>query len=494
MTADSDQGITNNPYVMELREQSAVATSNGVRWLKTIGVIAVAAVVVFAGVQWWKNSRGPVTPEIGLTHVVHRGDLIVTVSEQGTLESSNNTEIKCKIRGGSTVTWVIEGGTEVEPGDLLVRLDTKRIEDAIGKHSTDAFVAKATFERTKANVARAELAIDAYLEGTYKTQLNALEKNLALAEPTLKNQKKSLGQSESMFRRGYVNKYELQSRRLAVEQAELELKIRQKAIDVLNDYTKVMELEILHGNLHSLRSKYKADEAGLRLDEGRRDTAIKELDYCEVRADRKGLVIFPSAAEWKETPDVTEGGHVRHDQVMLLMPDLTKMQIKVGIHETQVDRVEKGMKVQVTLPDYEIEGEVDTVATVAKPAGWWTGNMVKYDTIIKLPNTPGVRPGMSAQVDIVLAEFYDQVLVPVSALIEVADENYCWVKKENGEVERRTVELGESNDVFVIAKSGIEAGDEVVLDPLRFLEDARQKAIETFEGDPALIGNTGGSP
>ena len=51
-----------------------------------------------------------------LTHTITRGDLIVTVTEQGTLESSDNTEIKCKVRGESTVIWVIEGGTEVQAG------------------------------------------------------------------------------------------------------------------------------------------------------------------------------------------------------------------------------------------------------------------------------------------------------------------------------------------------------------------------------------------
>ncbi|MHC4629454.1 MAG: hypothetical protein ACYTDV_20970 [Planctomycetota bacterium] len=60
-----------------------------------------------------------------LTHTVRRSDLIVTVTEQGTLESSSNTEIRCKVRGQSVITSVVEDGTYVEPGDELVRLDTQ---------------------------------------------------------------------------------------------------------------------------------------------------------------------------------------------------------------------------------------------------------------------------------------------------------------------------------------------------------------------------------
>ena len=37
--------------------------------------------------------------------------------------------IKCRIRGTSTINWVIENGAEVEVGDELIRLENKLIED-----------------------------------------------------------------------------------------------------------------------------------------------------------------------------------------------------------------------------------------------------------------------------------------------------------------------------------------------------------------------------
>ncbi len=108
------------------------------RWWKPgLLAIGVVAVLVFAAVL----NRGAIPPrETGpkLIHTITRGDLVVTVTEQGTLESSKNTEIKCKVRGGyggrggdSTVTWVIPAGTVVRPGDELVRLDTKIIEETV---------------------------------------------------------------------------------------------------------------------------------------------------------------------------------------------------------------------------------------------------------------------------------------------------------------------------------------------------------------------------
>lgn len=431
--------------------------------------------------------QGSALPRVGseregvLTHQVQRGDLVVSVMEQGTVESSNNTEIKCRVRGRSTVIEVIEGGTIVEPGDVLVKLDTKRLEDEIGKATTDAHTAKADLERTKADVANAEIAIDAYLEGSYLTQLNSLEKQLAKAQADYEKARVEMGHAEAIFRQGYANQFDVESKRFALEQAELNLKVRQTAINVLNNYTKEMRLETLRGNLRAGKAKLQADIAGLAMDEGRRDRVIEELKYCVIRAKRGGLVIRPSAEAWKGQPDIAVGASVRKDQVLLLMPDLTQMQVKVGIHEALVDRVSKGQKAVVTLPDFAVEGEVTSVASVAKPAGWWTGNMVKYDTVIGIPASEDLKPGMSAEIEVVLSEYKNVLLVPVSAVVETGKFSLCWVKDRAGEIEQRTLTLGDSDDVYIVVKSGLAEGDEVLLNPLDSLEEAQREAFKAFE-------------
>ena len=92
--------------------------------------MAIVAVVVVAG--GWVVAASLKRKDTGprLTHTVKSGDLIITIREEGLLESSENTEIKCKIRGRNTVIWVIENGAVVKPGDELVRIDSKVIQDA----------------------------------------------------------------------------------------------------------------------------------------------------------------------------------------------------------------------------------------------------------------------------------------------------------------------------------------------------------------------------
>jgi HlyD family secretion protein len=457
-------------------EQDAV---RGRRWrfgLLVLGLLAILA----TSAAFIPGTMA--TPEIGpkLTHTITRDRLLVTVTEQGTLESSNNTEVKCRVRGFSTVTWVIPAGSVVEPGDELVRLDTKIIEEQVSLTRTNTHIATATLERTKANVARAEIAIDAYEKGRFLSELQQLEKDLEANVRNLRTAEKMLERSETLFKQGYVTELEVAGNAFTVTQAELELKVKQTEIKVLKEYTRKMQLEMLQGNLAASKSKLAADEAGLAMELKRKKRAEEELAACVIKAETGGLVIYPSAAAWKRTPDITEGATVRKDQVLLLMPDLSKMQVKVGIHESMIDRIRPGLKATVTLPDRTLEAKVSTVATVTRPAGWWTGNVVKYDTIIELPEEAGLKPGMSAEVEVIMARHEDVVTIPVAAVVETEEGHFCWVKTAE-ETRRRKLKLGDSNDVFIVVEGGVKEGDEVVLNPTALIEEAQTDTLKTLQ-------------
>ena len=454
------------------------------RWWKrsvllivVVGVLGSAAVLIPGAI----SNEGP---EQRLTHTIERGDLLVSVTEQGTLESSDNTEIKCKVRGSNTVTWVIESGTIVQPGDELVRLDTKRIEEDVSLGKTNVFEATATMEETKAELAGAEIAIDAYLQGRYRSRLKGLESALSIAESNLQSAEKMLAHSQLLFKRGYVTDLELKGNAFTVTQAELEKSVAETRIDVLKRFTKAMDMERMNGHLTYMSIKLKADEAGLKMDEARRDRAQVELENCIIRAEKGGLVIYPTAEAWKNQPDITEGARVVKDQVLLIMPELTKMQVKVGIHESVIDRVKYGMTARIRLPELEFDARVSSVAAITKPAGWWTGNVVKYDTIIELPNVGGLKPGMTAEVEVIIARHTDVLKVPVAAVVQTEDGDFCWVQTTEATTKIPLL-LGDSNDVFVEVKQGLKEGDKVVLNPIAIIKEAENEAGATVDATAA---------
>ena len=421
----------------------------------------------------------------GLTHTIDRGDVIVTVIEQGTIESSENTEIKCRVRGQNTVIYVVESGTHVEPGDDLVRLDTLFIEEQIAERTKYALWSRSGAEHSEANVNRSKLAVEEYVpadpeaKGRFAAELMSLEKDLAIAEAQLLNAKNRQSHAKVMAKSGYLSDLEKEERFFSVERSKLTVEQTRTQIEVLKKFTKAETMETLRGNLAAAMATHEANAERAVADASRRDRALEELEYCVVKAERAGMVIHPSAARWKNAPEIEEGATVHKDQVLLLMPDLSQMQVTVGVHESIVDRVTEGLSANVTIPDRNLIGEVDSVAKVTSPAGWWTGNVVKYDTVVRLPaNEPDLRPGMSAEVEIVIAHHKDVVRVPVAAVIETATGFSAWSIDSEGITSRRELKLGDSNDVFLVVEEGLSAGDEIVLNPLAFVEEAQQEALK----------------
>jgi len=443
-------------------------------------LVAGAIAGVGAAALWMprpESSRetGPV-----LTHAVTRGNLTFSVTEQGTLESAENTEIKCQVRGENTIIWVIESGSIVKAGDELLRLDTLAIEDAIAECTKNAHLTRSGAERAQADVARAELAIPEYLEGRYRTELMNLEKTLTIGKSSQLTAQNMLAHAETMAGRGYVSGLELQEKRFAVTQADLQVGVTETEIKALTDFTKAMEMETLQGDLNAAQARYAAEAERSKMDAARRDLALAEFDRCVIRAERAGLVIYPRAERWKRTPDIEEGATVHQDQVLLLMPDLSKMQVKVGVHESIVKRVKPGMSAHVTIPGRTMHGKVVTVARVTRPAIWWSGNVVKYDTIIKLPSIPGLKPGMSAEVKIIVDQHEDVVTIPVTAVVESAQGAFCWIQTADG-TERRALELGDNDKDFAVVLAGLQPGESVVLDALASVAEAQTLALKPID-------------
>jgi len=452
--------------------------------LLLVGVVVAVLVPAIALIRGG-NSLSEIGPR--KTHTITRGDLVVTVTVQGTLESSKNTEIKCNIRGGyggrggaSTVTWVIPPGTVVQTGDELVRLDTKILEETVSLGKTDVHIATAALVRAEVDLATAEVAIDGYLEGRYRSQMESLERQLETSKWKMNTAKKMIETSKLLFKRGFVSELEVEGSAFTLTQAELELRVTETQIDVLRRLTRAMQLETLNGQLNATKERLEGRKAGLALEERRRDLALEELGNCVIRAEKSGLVIYPSTAKWKDTPDITEGASVRKDQVLLLMPDLSQLQVKVEIHESIIDRITPGLAARVALSDRTLDTTVFSVASVASPAGWWTGNEVKYGMIIKLPSVQGPKPGMSAEVKVIVAIHKDVLSVPVEAVVETDQGYCCWVGTVE-KAQRRSLQLSDSNDEFIVVESGLQEGDQVVLNPTAFIEEAR-----TLVGTPLV--------
>ncbi|GAB5402981.1 MAG: hypothetical protein Aurels2KO_12120 [Aureliella sp.] len=401
-----------------------------------------------------------------MTHTVKRGDLLVTVDEQGVLESAENLEIKSKVRGYNAVLWIIDSGTVVKEGDELVRLDALFIQEQVDERTKYANWSQSAADASAARVARARIAVEEYDQGRYQSELLSLQKDVTVAKAAVQSAKDRVRHTKVMASSGYVSDLEIEEKQFAVKQAELNLQLMQTQLEVLQNFTYKEQLQTLKGQLASAEASHKANVERAMADNSRRDRAVDELQYTTIKAPRSGLVIHPNAAQWESAP-IAEGTNVHKDQVLLLMPDLDQMQVKVGVHESLVKRVKPEQTAVVKLPTKVMSGTVTDVASITKPAGWWTGNQVRYDTIVSLPKTPGLRPGTSAEVEIEVARYQDVLLLPVAAIVTIEDQSFCWVQTPDGP-QRQEITIGDSNEIFTVVEKGIDEGDEVLLNPYAY--------------------------
>ncbi|GIS58476.1 MAG: hypothetical protein CM1200mP2_07010 [Planctomycetaceae bacterium] len=66
---------------------------------------------------------------------------------------------------------MIPSGTVVKPGDDLVRLDTKELEENLSLSKTNVHKSRASLAKTTSDLATAKIALQAYEEGEYITEL-----------------------------------------------------------------------------------------------------------------------------------------------------------------------------------------------------------------------------------------------------------------------------------------------------------------------------------
>ena len=127
-----------------------------------------------------------------------------------------------------------------------------------------------------------------------------------------------------------------------------------------------------------------------------------------------------------------------------------------------------------SFPDFEFQGKIEKIADLARTDyGMETKSYPAIITIDRIPKGVKLKPGMTAETEILVRTLDDVVAIPVQAVTEHLGTNFCFVKQSNG-YERRKIEIRDGNESFLIADSGIAENDEVAL-------DAYQRGLKEFE-------------
>jgi RND family efflux transporter MFP subunit len=461
--------------------------------------------LVCGGGFWWFSPEDDQSDEI--TATVIRGDLPIVVTERGELESAQTIDVSSEVEGRNTkIVEILDEGTPVTKDQVVVKFDTEELskkhaeqEIKVKQAEAKAKVAKEELEvqknKAESEIAAKELAQDLaeldrkkYLEGDYKVEEEGMKGAIALAERDLEQANEDLEHYRKFVKKGFGTPTQLRVKEQEVERTKFFLKRDQASLLVLQTFTlqrqekeltakaeeAVRELERTKRSQAALTTKaetdYDAAEVTADLERTQLEKLDKQLANCVIKAPQNGIVVYSKDRYWDPAAKIRVGAMVDFQQVIFHLPDLDDMQVKVKIHESNVKKVKAGQKAEIRVDAYStavLHGTVDKVATIADSRGYWDeGGTKEYVTIVKIDDLPkgaGLKPGMTAEVKIMVNQVSGVLIVPVQAVTARKESHYSYVLGPGG-YERRTVSVGENSETHLAIKEGLSQNERVALD------------------------------
>jgi HlyD family secretion protein len=154
---------------------------------------------------------------------------------------------------------------------------------------------------------------------------------------------------------------------------------------------------------------------------------------------------------------------------VVTLPDLTEMEVVAQVNEVDGPKLSVGNQARVRLdsyPDEEITGAVKDISQTAAKASWQAKAKV-FTVVFSLDRTltEKMKPGMSAQISVVLGAASQHLLVPRAAANFHGDA--VTVTRLEGERERRpvavTIIATDARHYAVAANGALREGDRILL-------------------------------
>jgi HlyD family secretion protein len=480
-----------------------------VRALTIIGIIVVLAAGAVALGAFFTGGKDAQAELANIpTASVRQGPLTITVTEGGSITAREQVILKSEVEGQTTIIQLVPEGKQVEVGELLIELDASslqdnKVEQEIRVQNADAAFIRArenlavTQNQAKSDIARAELDLEfantdlkKYLEGEYPNQIKEAESKITLAKEELERATEKARWSEKLFEEKYISQTEVEGDRLAKNRAELEHELSVNSLDLLKEFTHGRKLAELKSNVTQsemalervnrkatadivqAEADLKAKEAELAQQKSKLEKIETQISKTKIYAPVAGMVVYATSAQggWRGNDEpLQEGQQVRERQELIFLPTADSMMAEIKVHESNLQKIELGLPVRVTvdaLPGRVFTGAVSKIAPLPDATSVWLNPDLKvYNTQIALDSgQTGLRTGMSCQAEILVERFDTATYVPIQSVVRIGKQPHVYTLK-NGKLEPKPVEIGLDNNVNVRIVSGLEQGEVVALAP-----------------------------
>ena len=229
-------------------------------------------------------------------------------------------------------------------------------------------------------------------------------------------------------------------------------------------YSTDKELEAAQRNFDNAVAQLKLQKAQVKQAEAALKSAETELKYTKITSPVDGIVISKSVEVGQ-----TVAASFSTPELFSVAEDLSQMEIEASVVEADIAKVAVGQPVNFSVDSFPNDTFLGAVKQVRNKA-LTTSNVVTYSVIIAIDNSDlKLKPGMTANVEIITAQKENALLVPNAALRFYMDDNKryqekgIWVLKK-GKPQRIAIKEGISDDENTeIISDEISTGDKVIV-------------------------------
>ena len=260
-------------------------------------------------------------------------------------------------------------------------------------------------------------------------QLNSAESRLRLAEMNAKQAENEYGRNEQLYKDKLISREEYERAEVSVKQAREEL---QTATD----------------NLQIVKEGITQNSAS--------------FSSTLIRSTIDGLILDVPV---KVGNSVIMSNTFNDGTTIASVANMNDLIFRGKIDETEVGKVYEGMPMKLTigaLQDLSFDATLEYVSPKATEENG--ANQFEIKAAVQAPNGITIRSGYSANAEIVLERAENILAVPESAIEFSNDSTFVYLLTNSGkpqQFKRQPVEVGLSDGINIVVKSGITENDKV---------------------------------
>ncbi len=357
-----------------------------------VGSVAIIIIflVTFSVVSKNKNTKQQTLRIV----MVEKGDIIIKMTESGSVESVTTVEIKSEL-AGEVKRLYVEEGDSVRAGDKLALVQQE------SSQARQVAQSRASLERTKLDLEEAE---------------------------------RNLERKRELYELGFISKKDVEDAEKSYKSSKIQYDLSEKQLWLILGGTEQSESQSL---------------------------TSRTFDNIIVSSPIKGLVISINVEVGEMITSGTQaygGGGT----TIMTVADLNKMIVKADINEVDVGKVAKGQPVNIVFDAIKGKTYQGRVRKLT-PAGSIKLNIVVYPLEVEiLDPDKSIRPGMTADLDIIAGNAIGVLCLPKEAVIKRGNSSTVMLIEDGKSVPKEVV-TGLEDDVKVEIKEGLKEGDKVLV-------------------------------